>query len=86
MNRPFTNDFDTKHILAAREFVKPGHHVLAICLEGPFSRQDAAAREFHARPEEIGVDMVTLSRDGTSSADPGRRQRPPAPNFRLIAI
>ena len=60
MNPPFANNLDMKHIRAAWEFVRPGRRLIAICSEGPFFRQDTAAREFRAWLEEIGADAVPL--------------------------
>ena len=60
MNPPFADNLDMKHIRAAWEFVRPGRRLIAICSEGPFFRQDTAAREFRAWLEEIGADAVPL--------------------------
>ena len=60
MNPPFADNLDMKHIRAAYEFVRPGRRLVTICSEGPFFRQDTAAREFRAWLEEIGADAVPL--------------------------
>jgi ParB/RepB/Spo0J family partition protein len=60
MNPPFADNLDMKHIRAAWEFVRPGRRLIAICSEGPFFRQDTAAREFRTWLEEIGADAVPL--------------------------
>jgi len=60
MNPPFSNNQDIRHIRAAWPFVRPGRRLIAICSEGPFFRQDAAATEFRAWLDEIGADAVKL--------------------------
>jgi ParB/RepB/Spo0J family partition protein len=60
MNPPFSNNQDIRHIRAAWAFVRPGRRLIAICSEGPFFRQDAAATAFRAWLEEIGADAVKL--------------------------
>ena len=60
MNPPFAGNLDIKHIRAAWAFVRPGGRLIAICSEGPFFRQDAAATDFRAWLKEIGADANKL--------------------------
>jgi ParB/RepB/Spo0J family partition protein len=46
MNPPFANNLDMEHIRAAWSHLAPGGRLVAVCSEGPFFRQDAAAAAF----------------------------------------
>ena len=60
MNPPFANNQDIRHIRAAWEHVLPGGRLVAICSEGPFFRQDMAAKMFRDWLDSIGAETEKL--------------------------
>lgn len=62
MNPPFADGADIKHILHAREFLKPGGRIVAICANGP--RQERALQSIATSWEELPTD--TFKEQGTS--------------------
>lgn len=61
MNPPFKMRSDIRHILHARQFLKPGGRLAALCLAGP--RQFAELRPLAATWEELPDD--TFAKEGT---------------------
>lgn len=63
MNPPFANNQDIQHMRLAWDMLRPSGRLVAICSEGPFFRQDAAATEFRAWLDEIGASAEKLPPD-----------------------
>jgi len=61
MNPPFTMRADIRHILHARQFLKPGGRLAALCLDTP----ERAAKLKHLCAEWIAIPAGTFKQEGT---------------------
>lgn len=61
MNPPFTMRADIRHILHARQFLKPGGRLAAVCLDTP----ERAAKLKHLCAEWIAIPAGTFKNEGT---------------------
>lgn len=61
MNPPFTMRADIRHILHARQFLKPGGRLAALCLDTP----ERAAKLKHHCAEWIAIPAGTFKQEGT---------------------